>query len=198
MVSERSIRFWIEGGLRRSGMGMTLGVAAWLAGCSGIPVHREHQLSEVASTWDEGTKARILDESIQLGDTREMVYVALGMPLKPPVMTDDEPPRERWEYLVFETTPPFPPAAANGGAPAALESSAQQPSVRAVTMDNVVFPPIGGPDARMLTVDFGPDNKVVAWKLYPDTNGGFITPGFMEISIPKSPRGLSTTSGANN
>lgn len=197
MVPEHSIRFWIEGGLRRSGIGVTLGVAAWLTGCSGIPVHREHQVSEIAGTWDEGTKARILDEGIQLGDTREMVYVALGMPLKPPVMTDDQPPRERWEYLVFETTPPFPPSGANGAA-AAMESSAQQPGVRAVTMDNVVFPPMGGPDARMLTVDFGPDDKVVAWKLYPDANGGFIAPGFMEIMIPKSPRGQASSSGTSN
>jgi len=196
MVPERSIRFWIDGGLRCGGIVVVLGVAAWLAGCSGIPVHRERQVSEIAGTWDEGTKARILDESIQLGDTREMVYVALGMPLKPPVMTNDQPPHERWEYLVFETTPPFPPAGANGVA-AALESSARQPGVRAVTMDNVVFPPMGGPDARMLTVDFGPDDKVVAWKLYPDANGGFITPGFMEITIPKSPRGQPATDSSN-
>ncbi len=169
-------------------MWVLLGMAALLAGCAGIPVHRERQLSEAASRWDTATTARLLDERIQLGDTREMVYVALGMPLNAPTMTNDQPPMERWEYLVFETTPPFPKAGADSGAAAALESSTQQASIRAVTTNNVVFPPIGGPDARMLTVDFGPDDKVAAWKLYPDANGGFIPPGFMEITIPKSPR----------
>jgi hypothetical protein len=188
-------RFWSKAGWVR--VLMVLGAAVGLGGCStNIPTHRSHQYSEAVGSWDEATKTRVLDQHIQLGDTREMVYVALGMPLTPPVMTNDLPPRERWEYLVFETTPPFPKGA--DGKPLAMESSAQQPDIRAVTTNNVVFPPMGGPDARMLAVEFGPDDKVVEWKLYPDANGGFIPPGFEEIRMPKSPRVKTAADAGSN
>jgi hypothetical protein len=168
-----------------------------LAGCGSIPTHRYRQYSNVTHEWDAATRERVLDERIQIGDTREMVYVALGMTLTPPKMTDDQPPRERWEYLVFETDPVFPDSAAGDKAPP-LVSSEKQPSIRAVTMNNIVLPEIGGPPTRLLAVEFGPDNRVVAWELYPNSEGRFISPGFEEINLPNSPRKAAAGTEQNN
>jgi outer membrane protein assembly factor BamE (lipoprotein component of BamABCDE complex) len=193
MFSPRPSPAWTPGFRRLAGYFGLFGTAVLLSGCAPTPVHRDRQYSTVSSQWDDATHARVLDQRIQLGDTRTMVYVALGMPLVAPTLTDDQPPRERWEYLVFETDPSFPLAPAKGQPPPSLVSSPAQPAIRAVTTNNVVFPPIGGPDARMLAVEFGPDDRVVAWTLYPDSHDGAIDPNFMEISLPPSPRVSSTS-----
>jgi len=130
-------------------------------------------------------RARLLDQRIQVGDTREMVYIALGPPLTPPTLTQNQPPLEHWEFLAFYTAPAFPA----GNVPATpLESSPTQPAIQAQTTNNVVVPDFGGPSAKLLVVEFGADDKVADWKLYGDAQGRALNPGFAPIYVPKSPR----------
>jgi hypothetical protein len=165
------------------GLGILVG-SILLVSCSGIPAHRAAQCRDAFDFWDEPTRTRLLDARAQVGDTRTMVYIAFGTPLKAPTLTDDTPPLEHWEYLTYETVPAFP-----AGADTPLSSSPSQPSLRADTVANVVFPNLfTAPPLRLLVVEFGPDDRLVSWKLYPDAQGRAIGSDFKAIELPQSPR----------
>lgn len=171
-----------------------MGCSLLVGACAGIPAHRERQISAQSSQWDAATRTRLLDQRIELGDTRAMAYVALGPPLYAPTLTDDHPPREHWEFLAYETEPAFPSGTPGTAVP--LESSPVQPEIRAQTTNNLVFPDLSGPPARLLVVEFGPDDRVVEWRLYPDAQGRVVNPGFVVISMPRSPRGKTASAAA--
>lgn len=63
--------------------------------------HRARQYSGFFDSYSEEEQQRLLAGRVALGDTREMVYIALGSPLRQVRLGEIEDARERWEYLVW-------------------------------------------------------------------------------------------------
>lgn len=63
-------------------------------GC-GTQAHRSRQYEAAFGSWPEEIQQRVLSGVVREGDSREMVYIALGSPLR--VLSHGD--WERWEYL---------------------------------------------------------------------------------------------------
>lgn len=75
-------------------MGVVLLLLVLQAGC-GTQGHRARQYGAEFGSWPEDIQQRVLSGVVREGDSREMVYIALGSPLR--VLSHGS--WERWEYL---------------------------------------------------------------------------------------------------
>lgn len=76
-------------------------IALFLIGCA-TPPHRARQYKKAFSNIEEADKARVIEGNIKMGDTREMVYIALGTPAAQTLLpTKTDHAIERWEYLGY-------------------------------------------------------------------------------------------------
>ncbi len=70
----------------------------FFAGCSTF-ASRSEEMASVFDPLPAETKMRLKNEDVRLGDTKEMVYVALGEPDGKTVRTDESGTGETWYYL---------------------------------------------------------------------------------------------------
>jgi hypothetical protein len=79
------------------GLGLLLGL---LAGCSTFD-SRAREKSAVFAALDEPTRARLEAREIHLGDTTDMVYIALGKPSEIQKTTDSTGASDTWIYNTY-------------------------------------------------------------------------------------------------
>ncbi len=150
--------------------------ALFLTGCGSTSVHRARQYSP---DWDETTRERITKGVIANGDTRLMVYIAIGAPLYSPKLTDDD--LEKWEYIgKIEKLP-------------ALSTPAPQGAIRfSSSNDTAISNPFasGSDSARNLVLYFGADEKLFGMAIRPTSTGAraIIKLEARSYALPQNPR----------
>lgn len=132
---------------RLFGLGVCL---LWLVGCATQP-HRARQYSSAFDRLEPEQQQRLLRGAVSLGDTREMVYIALGAPLQQIKVVDADAGKslERWKFLGFLKT--------NPEAEAGSDSSYV---LYRTTNDFIVQNPFRRNELQVLVVDFEAESVV--------------------------------------
>lgn len=147
---------------------------SWV-GCA-TPPHRAAQHRKGFEKLETETQERLLERRIQEGDTREMVYIALGSPISQiPIAQADKGNGERWEYFGYVEKPKFENES---------EDAEMLPIYR--TQNDLIWPgPFSQSEYQRITIDFF-EEQVTAIKSQTLASDSYINRSVPSMYLPQS------------